>query len=1284
MIYSSIPKYLNHYYTCCFKNIFMSKSKCMVAFILLVGLFLAELCFSYNTQIDKKLYSFYTSQKDGYVDVIVKVKNSSLGKFLLKEGGIRRYLRDNAIAIRVSMSELKRLIEAGDIEQIGLDRKVRPFLQQSVPLIRANDTWKLRADGINISGSGLSVCVIDTGINYMHPDLGGCKLIRNNYTGNIKSYRLESPHEYENSTTYLWDITMPGFTKIAVHFKNISTEANYDYVKVYDKDMRLLSLYSGAHEDVWTPSASGNRIYIKLITDTYVSGYGFYIDKVINGSVNTTYSWSNCTKVIDGYDIYNSDQDPMDDNGHGTHVAGIIAANGNIYGVAKDAKLVVLKVFPANGEATVSDVIAAIDWCLNKSKEYNITVISMSLGTDELYDSYCDNSDIENELMANAIDDAVSMNISVVVATGNDGSTSGVSSPACIKNVIRVGSTTKSDTISSFTNRGANFSDIILAPGSSINSTWNNGYAIKDGTSMAAPHVSGAIALIVQAYRSEYGIMPLPQTIKDIIINTSKKIYDSATDINFSRIDVYSAVTSILFPSIKIESPLNRAYNTSNIHFNITVNKALINATFSINNGTNSSMKNDTLFHWYNTSYMLEDGHYNVTFYVQAINNYSNSATAHFIVDTTPPKIDFIQPTPKNNKIINTTTLYINISINESNPSTLILYLNDTMAFAYNIHNSEWLDITLNLSDGKYEYYAWANDSAGNKNQTEERNISIDTTPPSLTLVVLNPEVIEGENITFLLNATDNILLSTVWYTISNETFSKHYIVSHTSIFGEYTINYNTSNISIGSYNLTAYANDSVAHTTHYSLRFTVSQGVELRVRIRDREGVEKNISNIAILYQSTGWKRNESYNTSTLYSFLPAGFWKIEIIDNTFNATLFNVNISQNESIDMVIDKLNESKINVADISQLTRNIAKAVFFHTNASASYTIIKIPYNSSRLDETKMSIFVCHNFTNYECKDGWENITNTTSIDYDNDIVSLNLTAYSAIVITQDKYCGDGIKDEWEECDNTDFNGKTCSTYGFAYGNLLCSNECRIITSNCYNIAKTPAIFIPLKKIKKKVYNATIALPEKVIKGRVGTRLAVPLTIHNTGNSVINAELIINSTCNLTLYKPIYDIILHPGDEENITIHFTPSQVGSCVLHFYLLHEKVKLHKELRLEVMKKIPCNYNHVCEEWESKECKDCAKKVCIQVITPAISPEGICKEFPTPCDVPNGWKIVDKCEKSVRELKEIEQERKKPSKYTPHTNPYIPYIYIIHGLMVSLPIAFLLLFVKFWLNMT
>ena len=183
-----------------------------------------------------------------------------------------------------------------------------------------------------------------------------------------------------------------------------------------------------------------------------------------------------------GYDFINGDNDPMDDYWHGTHCAGIVAAEDNeigVIGVAPEVELYGLKVMDSSGSGSTSDVAAAIDWAIGN----NIQIISMSLGTD--YNSLT---------LGNACNKAYNEGILLVAAAGNDG-TSSVDYPAKYDSVIAVAATSSSDTKASFSNTGPEIE--LAAPGVSVKSTYlGGGYISASGTSMACPHVAGTAALV--------------------------------------------------------------------------------------------------------------------------------------------------------------------------------------------------------------------------------------------------------------------------------------------------------------------------------------------------------------------------------------------------------------------------------------------------------------------------------------------------------------------------------------------------------------------------------------------------------------------------------------------------------------------------------------------------------------------------------------------------------------------------------------------------------------------
>jgi len=180
-----------------------------------------------------------------------------------------------------------------------------------------------------------------------------------------------------------------------------------------------------------------------------------------------------------------------DDNGHGTHVSGTIAGIDNdvgVIGVAPEASLYGIKVLNNRGMGYMSDVIDGILWAAEVNvgtagSPDHIDVISMSL------------SGPASSSLAAAVKTAYDAGIVIVAASGNDGYSS-VSYPAAYPEVISVGATDSSDRVASWSNYDPDLD--FVAPGVSVYSTYKNGgYATASGTSMACPHVSGTVALLL-------------------------------------------------------------------------------------------------------------------------------------------------------------------------------------------------------------------------------------------------------------------------------------------------------------------------------------------------------------------------------------------------------------------------------------------------------------------------------------------------------------------------------------------------------------------------------------------------------------------------------------------------------------------------------------------------------------------------------------------------------------------------------------------------------------------
>ncbi|GAA3930392.1 S8 family serine peptidase [Actinoplanes auranticolor] len=185
-----------------------------------------------------------------------------------------------------------------------------------------------------------------------------------------------------------------------------------------------------------------------------------------------------------GWDFIDKDATAQDCNGHGTHVAGTVG--GHAYGVAKDVKLVGVRVLDCTGSGSYSAIIAGVDWVTTHAVKP--AVANMSIG-----------GTLSSALNA-AVTKSIASGVTYTVAAGNENKNACGYSPAATPNAITVGATESTDARASFSNFGSCLD--IFAPGARITSagyTSDTGTQTMSGTSMAAPHVAGAAALVLGA-----------------------------------------------------------------------------------------------------------------------------------------------------------------------------------------------------------------------------------------------------------------------------------------------------------------------------------------------------------------------------------------------------------------------------------------------------------------------------------------------------------------------------------------------------------------------------------------------------------------------------------------------------------------------------------------------------------------------------------------------------------------------------------------------------------------
>lgn len=221
---------------------------------------------------------------------------------------------------------------------------------------------------------------------------------------------------------------------------------------------------------VWLPPVSANGTGVKVA--------------VIDTGIQLNHP-DLSANVKGGFNAINSRKSANDDNGHGTHVAGTIAASANsigVVGVGPGINLYAVKVLGAGGMGWLSDIIEGLQWAANN----HMQVANMSFG-----------SDSPNSSEHDAIIAANNAGVTLVAAAGN-ASGGAVGYPAGYDEVIAVSATAADDTLAYFSSVGSQVD--LAAPGSNIYSTYKgSGYAYLSGTSMASPHVTGSAALVIGA-----------------------------------------------------------------------------------------------------------------------------------------------------------------------------------------------------------------------------------------------------------------------------------------------------------------------------------------------------------------------------------------------------------------------------------------------------------------------------------------------------------------------------------------------------------------------------------------------------------------------------------------------------------------------------------------------------------------------------------------------------------------------------------------------------------------
>jgi subtilisin family serine protease len=404
-------------------------------------------------------------------------------------------------------------------------------------LMNTSEIWSQQIFGHNLTGKGVTIGILDSGLDLPHPDFNYCANLNGTKTivpGVNVNVSFSTPHPFSNNyfNTTIINLSYLNADNFTIKFDKMVIDSG-DILRIYDEFGSLLQSFSDI--DLVNYNFFVNSDYVSLEFDadnTFTDrvNYGYDVTSLIVNSSTTYIDVDNrCSRFIDFYDFIYDDDLPEDDNGHGTHVAGIAASNNsNVYsrGIAPDSNLAIYKVCDG-GDCPASAIIQALDRALDPNQDNStddkIDIISLSLG-------FINES--PNHPVSLAIDAIAEAGIVPVIAAGNNGlfrQFNSIMSPGTSKSAITVGASYKKEEYYQFTNYG-DVDDVVLfssrgittvgtikpdliAPGVNICSsrTWDQSYSSSptcetvdhveiSGTSMSTPIVSGVVALIKQRH----------------------------------------------------------------------------------------------------------------------------------------------------------------------------------------------------------------------------------------------------------------------------------------------------------------------------------------------------------------------------------------------------------------------------------------------------------------------------------------------------------------------------------------------------------------------------------------------------------------------------------------------------------------------------------------------------------------------------------------------------------------------------------------------------------------
>ncbi len=563
---------------------------------------------------------------------------------------------------------------------------------------------------------------------------------------------------------------------------------------------------------------------------------------------------------IKGWNFADNNNNVQDTNGHGTHVAGTIAAvtdnTTGMAGICWTCKIMPLKVVSSAGGAYDSDIYLAIHYAVDNGAK----LINMSLGGPGY-----------SQILQDAIDYAWANDVLVISAAGNYGSSASDSYPGGSYNSISVGATDYNDVTQSYSNTGPKMD--LVAPGSNILSTYlststgclsgSQRYNCLDGTSMAAPHVTGVAALIYDLHRSDGPAWTAKQIRYALLHPSSPNYIDNLGNPGFDDSSGYGRLNAL--KALQASTPASdntpptatlTAPGTSTISgsFNVTGTASdadlymyMISFTRVSDNyivkqvSGRTSVTSNTLYSL-NTS-DLPDDEYKVSLRVEDFaGNVTSSAGYQVTVDNTAPG-NFTLSYPTANQAINTTRPPFTWNTpSDVSPLTYSVVVDG--ATLTNSATSPTFTPGSDLPQGTHSWYVVAKDAANHTTNSSTLAFNIDTVAPADFAVTVS---LQGSKAVVTFSTSDD-----------NSGMLRYDIAVDGASVQNVTSPYTSASLLDGSHTITVTAVDKAGNTKQATKQFTINERVQLLKSKADFNANGKvDISDLSILAQN--WNKSSA-----------------------------------------------------------------------------------------------------------------------------------------------------------------------------------------------------------------------------------------------------------------------------------------------------------------------------------------------------------------------------------------------------------------------------------------